>query len=193
MAKQIESRGYRLVVIDTFSRAISGDQNDVVEMTEWLTPLQEIAHSQISAIILIDHHKKRGDHDRDVIADILGSTGKGAMADTILGLYRERGKAGAKIAVTGREVEERTMNIYFDTPTGCWQLDSSDEAISGDDQELLAILEELGIAGDTQIAKKCDPERRAGTVHKQLSRLEDKGLVRKSGGKWEPVDPISAT
>lgn len=185
LTDQIEQKGYCLVVIDTLSRAIPGDQNDVGEMTQWLTPLQEIAHARNAAIILIDHHKKRGDNNPDAIADILGSTGKGAMADTIIGLYRERGKAGAKLDVTGRDVEEQSLSIYFERATGCWQLDRSDKSIPDSDQELVRVLSKLGRAGDTQIGKSCVPERQRGTVHKQLVGLEAKGIVRKSGQYWE--------
>ena len=85
-------------------------------MTEWLTPLQEMAHSQNCAIILVDHHKKPTGFDQDAIADILGSTAKGAMADTVLGLYRERGKAGAKLSITGRDVEEKTPRPDLGSP-----------------------------------------------------------------------------
>jgi len=131
LARQIERRGYRLVAVDTLSRAIAGDQNDVSEMTSWLTPIQEIAHVKNCVIILIDHHRKTGGAYQDAIADILGSTGKGAMADTAIGLYRERGKAGAKLVITGREVEERTLDLRMDWFTGCWQLDSSEEGLTG--------------------------------------------------------------
>jgi len=130
LARQIERRGYRLVAVDTLSRAVAGDQNDVAEMTAWLTPIQEIAHVKNCSIILIDHHRKSGGFYQDAIADILGSTGKGAMADTAIGLYRERGKIGAKLVITGREVIERTLDLRMDWFTGCWQLDSSEEGLT---------------------------------------------------------------
>jgi hypothetical protein len=46
---------------------------------------------------LIDHHRNSGGFNPDAIGDILGSTAKGAMADTVIGLYKERGKSGARL------------------------------------------------------------------------------------------------
>jgi RecA-family ATPase len=187
LARQIERRGYRFVAIDTFSRAISGDQNDVAEMTAWLTPIQEIAHSRNCSFTLVDHHRKIGGAYQNAIADILGSTAKGAMADTALGLYRESGKAGAKLVVTGREVEERTFNLKFDGITGCWQIDNTVEELTDQQAELLDVLENLGPAGVQHIADAV--KRNKGTVFQQLSDLEAKGKVtRGEGKKWQIIE-----
>ena len=83
LARQIKHRGYRLVVIDTLARSTIGDQNDVVDMTLALDPVQQMAHAHNCAVLMVDHHKKGGGFDPDVITDILGSTAKGAMADSI--------------------------------------------------------------------------------------------------------------
>ena len=121
LARDIEYYGYRLVVIDTFSRAVGGDQSDVSDMTEWLTPIQEIAHQQGAVVMMVDHHRKSSAMNPDAIEDILGSTAKGAVSDTIMGLYRERGKVDANLSITGREIEERRLSLHFDAKTGCWQ------------------------------------------------------------------------
>lgn len=127
LAVYIEKMGFRLVIIDTLSRAMGGggDQNDVVEMTAWIDPIQMVAQEMNVGVIIIDHHKKRGGENADPIGDVLGSTAKGAVADTVIGLYRERGKPGARLAITGRDVEERTLDIYADWTTGSWQIDST--------------------------------------------------------------------
>ena len=187
LARQIERRGYRFVAIDTFSRAISGDQNDVAEMTAWLTPIQEIAHSRNCSFTLVDHHRKIGGAYQNAIADILGSTAKGAMADTALGLYRESGKAGAKLVVTGREVEERNFNLKFDGITGCWQIDNTVEELTDQQAELLDVLESIGPAGVQDVADAV--KRNKGTVYQQLSDLEGKGKVmRGEGRKWQIIE-----
>jgi hypothetical protein len=183
LAAQIEARHYRLVFIDTFSRAIAGDQNDVAEMTNWLTPLQQMAHDANCAVVLIDHHRKRGGFDVDVIADILGSTAKGAMADTILGLYRERGKPGARLAISGREVEEQALNLRIDWITGCWQLDKTGETLPERQAEIFDALKELGPAGTSDIAKAVNVSR--GEVYQALAALEAKGYACKVGVKWD--------
>ncbi len=179
LARQIENRGYRLVVVDTLSRSSIGDQNDVQAMTQALTPIQEMAHRFNCAVLLVDHHSKLG--SGDVITDILGSTAKGAMADTAWGLYRERGKTGAKLAVTGREVEEQTLNLSMDHVTGVWQYEKDAQAIQlgGRKREILDLLAEMGSAGVVDIAGLIDRDK--GNVYKDLQELVNAGLVRKTG------------
>lgn len=188
IAQHIERKGYRMVTIDTLSRAIFADQNDVRDMTNWLTPLQEMAHSKNCAIVMVDHHKKSGGFDPDAIADILGSTAKGAMVDTAIGLYRERGKPGAKMCITGRDVEERTLSVKIDWMTGCWQVDENIEGLTEQQADLLGALRQIGPCGVSEIAEAVlgDKEKR-GLVYQQLSTLEGKGLVLKDGMVWDVV------
>lgn len=182
LARQIEQRGYRLVVIDTLSRAVSGDQNDVQEMTKGLTPLQEIAHTQNAAVLLIDHHRKSvGTDDADPIAHILGSTAKGAMADSAWGLYRERGKAGAKLAITGREIEERTLALTMDWELGCWQCEGDADSIALTErrQEILDALREIGRPAQVgEIAKFIDQPKSNTFI--RLQDMASAGLVQRT-------------
>jgi hypothetical protein len=180
LARQIETRGYRLVVIDTLSRAIQGDQNDAAQMTRGLTPLQEIAHAHNVATILIDHHRKVSGAAADVITDILGSTAKGAMCDTSWGLYRERGKAGAKLAITGREVEEKTLALTMDWLTGVWQSEGDYAALELTQrrQEILSALKELGRAQLGDIVKAIgQPE---SNTHNRLQDMANAGFVKRT-------------
>ena len=58
------------------------------------------------AIIAIDHHRKPAGMIADPIDDIVGSTAKSAGGpDAALGLYKEQGKAGAVLKVTGRDIK----------------------------------------------------------------------------------------
>lgn len=177
LARQIEAQGYRFVVIDTLSRAVSGDQSDVGEMTRGLAPLQEIAHAQNCAVMLIDHHRKNGMAAPDAIADILGSTAKGAMCDTAWGIYRERGKAGAKLSITGREVEEKTLALKMDKLTGVWQCDGDADviALTARRQEILDALKNLGRAKLGELAKAIEQDK--GNTYRRLQDLIDARLV----------------
>jgi len=179
LSNWIEEDNYRLVVIDTLSRAIQGDQGDVREMTNWLTPLQELAHSQNTAIVLVDHHRKVSGFDANAVGDILGSTAKGAMADTILSMYREQGKSGAKLIVIGREIEETKLKIRFDRQTGCWQNegDIDDLNITKRRQEILDILENLGPSTNKQISDEIDQP--GSNTHTRLQDLVSAGKVKR--------------
>jgi RecA-family ATPase len=185
LARQIELKGYRLVVIDTLSRSVYGDQNDVAEMTLALTPIQEMAHSLNCAVLLVDHHRKTRGADLDAITDILGSTAKGAMADTAWGLYRESGKVGAKLVITGRDVEEQILVLSLDRELGCWHCegDAHELEITERRQEILDALEELGRAGVVDIAKAVGQPK--SNTHNRLQDLVKAGLVKRQpeGGR----------
>jgi len=180
LADQIELRHYRLVVIDTLSRSVAGDQSDVASMTTALTPLQEMSHEHNTAVLLVDHHRKGGLSDPDAVSDILGSTAKGAMADSIWGLYRERGKLGAKLAITGRDVEEHTLALTIDWQLGCWQCDGDADQLEVAERhsDILAFLED-GKAGVSAIAEAVD--RNKGGVHKDIQDLVNNGTVKRTG------------
>ena len=187
LARQIEARGYRLVVIDTLSRAMpSGkDQRDVGDMTRALTPLQEIAHAHNCAVLMIDHHRKVGNGGGaapDAIGDILGSTAKGAMSDTAWGLYRERGKAGARLVITGREVVEKNLALQMDWLTGVWQLEGDADAleITARRQEILDALKTLGPAKLRDVAEALDTNK--GNTYQRLQDLINARLVAVKNG-----------
>lgn len=178
LARQMEQRKYRLVVIDTLSRAVSGDQSDVEAMTQALTPVHETANSQHAAVILVDHHRKPGAlNNPDAVGDILGSTAKGAMADSVWGLYRERGKAGAKLAVTGREIIEKTFAIEMDWQIGCWQMegDAHELEITERRQEIIEALFYLGKSGLNEIAETVEQPK--SHTHTRLQDLVGEGFV----------------
>ena len=117
---------YRLVIIDTISRAIgSVDQNDIGQMTTLLGRLQQLALSSDVSVIAIDHHRKPSGMSADPVDDILGSTAKSAVADVALGLTRQRGKSTATLHITGRDIEERELAISWDPTICAWNLEGT--------------------------------------------------------------------
>ena len=179
-------RDYRLIVVDTLSRAVRGDQNEVEDMTNRLSPLQVMAHRLNCALIIVDHHRKGGTGygEMDAVSDILGSTAKGALADTTIGIYRERGKPGARLAIIGKEVEDKVLQVSFDSHRGTWYIDECEEqGVTQQQLELLNVLENLKApTGVSRIAEEVG--RQKGNVLKQLVELEKKGRVEKIDGKW---------
>ena len=179
LARLMKQKGYRLVVIDTLSRAIPGDQQDVQAMTRALTPLQEMALQVNCALMINDHHRKAGAANSDAIADILGSTAKGAMADTVWSLYRERGKNGAKLTVTGRDVEEQTLQLEFNSTSCLWSSHGNTTTLNITErrQEILDALTKLG---RVQIMDLCDYlNQDKGNLHPRLQDLVNAGLVKR--------------
>lgn len=177
LAELMQAGGYRLVVVDTLSRAVGGDQNDVREMTEALSPLQAIALEHNCAVVLVDHHNKLS--TGDALTDILGSTAKGAVADTLLGLYRERGQADAKLTILGRRVRDQTIDLTFDGMTGCWQPhgETGGLEITANRQAILDALRELGRCKAPDVVAAVGRNR--GPVFKDLADLAAAGYVTK--------------
>lgn len=170
--------GYTLVIVDTLSRAARFDQGDVGEATAVLGNLQRLAVDHHCTIFAVDHYRKPVGFVGDLVDDVLGSTGKAATADAIMGLVRERGKRGAILRVTGRDVEEHDLAIEWDATTCCWQLlgDAQEVARTEGCREVLEALEALGGEATTKEISEYTGQNK-GTVSKLLADLLNEGKV----------------
>jgi hypothetical protein len=183
LASLIKIGKYRIVIIDTFSRAFSGDQNDVEKMTSALTPIQEMSNGNNCAISLIDHHNKHSKEYPDPTSDILGSIAKSGVPDTVLGLYQERGKPGARLSVIGRDVEYKSLDLKMDWNIGAWQLDNRKDSPTSEQNKTYNALQKVGQASSQELANQL--ERNRGSVYRDLVELEKRGLVIKTeDDKW---------
>lgn len=178
LAQQIRLKGYRLVIIDTFSRSITGDQKDNEIMTNAMDPLQEIAHSQHCAVVMIDHHSKAKHMEMDVVTDIFGSVAKGAMVDTAWGFYRDPGIHGAVLAITGREVNEQKIRLSMNWEIGTWTTEGSSVdnlEMTHRRREVYDALQTLGRATANEIAIAIDQDR--GNTYRRLQDMVNAGLA----------------
>ena len=120
---EIGREGHTLIVIDTLSRFLGrADQLDHAAMTVAIGELQRLAQMRDLTILTIDHHRKANAFASDPIDDILGSTAKSAILDAAWGLYKERGKQGATLRITGRDLIEMELSLQWDGLTCTWQL-----------------------------------------------------------------------
>lgn len=193
----IDANGYTLVVIDTFARALGHyDQKDLTDMTEVNGQLQELTKTFENSILQIDHFRKPNGFMSDPIDDIIGSTGKAAVVDAALGLYKEQGKRGAILKAVGRDIEEKELALEFDTTTGGWHSlgDATDVKAAGLEHDILSAIEELtndkSPATCANLAKHLHKDR--GNIYRVLCTLENKGIVKRlSGyGKMMPYEII---
>lgn len=183
----LTQRGYGLVVVDTLSRAARYDQNDVAEATAVLATLQRLALERGAAIVCVDHHRKPAGSAVDLVDDLLGSTAKAATADCLWALYRERGKRGAVLKVTGRDVDDRELAVEWHADTCAWQAlgEAGDVARQESRQRVLQALADLGGAATTaEIADHLNGDR--GNVSRALADLyHAHRVVRdKRDGRW---------
>jgi hypothetical protein len=190
---EIMRHGYALVVIDTFSRAAGmADQRDPAQMTMLIGEIQNIAQSQDMAILVIDHHRKSASFAPDPIDDIMESTAKGAVIDTAWGLYKERGKQGANLMVTGRDVEDRQMALQWDSVMFCWQYLGESNAVRSDTLKgkILATMRDLETLGElatqSSIARHLGKDQ--GNVGHAMADLLNEGRIVKceKQGRQQP-------
>lgn len=187
LARLIEARRYKLVVIDTFSRAIgqymkSGDQSDSSMVTRALAPIQRMSMMLSCGTIFIDHHSKSAGNaaTQDAVTDTLGSISKGGVQDTSWGLYKERGKLGAKLQIVGRDIDEdKNLAISFDRELGIWKFDgnATDLQMTERRDELINALEASGRMTITELSDYVNQDR--SNTHKRINDLVNEGYVRR--------------
>lgn len=112
----------RLVVIDTFQKireqagqmSYAGDYADV-------SSVKQIADELNISILLVHHTRKMS--DSDVINEISGTNGIAGSADTLMILKKEqRSERTAVLSCTGRDIEDRMMELNLDRETCVWQV-----------------------------------------------------------------------
>jgi len=83
--------------------------------------LQQLANSRNFLLLFVDHHAKPKGMNPNPVDDLMSSTAKSAVADTLAGLYRDDvGKK--KLMVTGRDVENTTIVVRWDRQTAAYQV-----------------------------------------------------------------------
>lgn len=131
LERAITREGYTLVVLDTLARALgAADQGDLADMTVLVGGLQELAMRHDVTVLVVDHHRKPAGTEADPIDDVIGSSAKSAVCDAALGLYKEQGKRGATLKVTGRELEEQSYTLSWDAVTCGWQMEGTTEEVN---------------------------------------------------------------
>lgn len=98
--------------------------------------------------MLIVHHTRKAEAGRgggraaDFVEELSGTFGLSGAADYAMVLHRDRETDGGVLAVTGRDVIERTMAMTRDPETGLWTLDG------GSIDAAVAVIEEARIKPD---------------------------------------------
>ena len=174
----VEAKNYLLVIVDTFSRAIQGDQLKSNEMTDAIGPLQEFAQQNDKAIVLIDHEPKSTNNDTDAITGLYGSVAKSGVADTSWRLYKERGKYGAKLDLEGRDLDDQyNLKLTFDKESYYWHSEGNafELDLTARRKEILDALDVLGRSQLRQIAEAIGQP--TSHTHTRLQDLTNEGLV----------------
>ena len=108
-----EAPSVEMVIIDTWGRYIANegiDGNDYIANTKAAGELHEMAKKRNLAVVLCTHTRK-GAKAEDGIDGVMGSKALAAVSDTILMLFRPMQAYDGKLYVTGRDIEERTIEL----------------------------------------------------------------------------------
>lgn len=173
-----ENPDTRFIVIDTYGRirgALPG-KDKYTEEYELLGKLQTFATRHRVAVLLVHHLRKQAADDW--LEQLSGSQAVTGAADTLLGLFRERGQMDATLRVVSREIEERDIALKMDN--GRWESmgDAAAYRVTVERLEILDALEELGGEGRvSDIAALI--EKSTANTSKLLVKLEREGQVRK--------------
>lgn len=161
----------RLIVIDTWGKVkpTTPGKDRYQEEYAVLGPLQMFATRHRVAIILVHHLRKQGADDW--LEQLSGSQAVTGAADTLLGLFRERGQMDATLRLVSREVEERDLALKFGD--GRWE-SMGDAAHYRTSVERIQVLEAIEALGG-----KASPKDIAALLSKSPANVSKllKGLV----------------
>lgn len=180
LAAMIEHRGYSLVVIDTWSRAFAGvrDADNNQEVTAALSPFQTTALDLGAAILILDHTSKMSrSFDPDPVFDLMGSTAKVAIADTVMGFYAgKKGGTTRRLVIRGRDVESQDTNLTYEVETMTYEIDPDDTStLPADERKAIAFLRDAGSGTFTQILNATGANK--GNLSTGLRRLVSDGWL----------------
>lgn len=173
----------RLVVVDTYGK-VQGElagKNRYTEEYAVLGELQSFATQHRIAVILVHHLRKQGADDW--LEQLSGSQAVTGAADTLLGLFRERGQMDATLRLVSREVDEKDLALRFDAGRWSSMGDAVAYRLSVERTEVLEAIEALGEASPSDIAALV--HKSPPNVSKMLASLDAMGLVESLGrGRW---------
>ena len=183
----ISRENYILVIIDVWARfrpPRPRNADPYQHDYETAKAVQELAHRLGAAIVLVHHNRKAA--DEDWTAEIGGSVGLTAAADTLLTIKRERGKAEAVLKATGRDIEDQELALAFSE--GRWSI-LGDAVEHRMNETRRAIYDCLDLADKpmtpSEVAELTGLKRE--TVKKTLQRMLSDGVVRCDSGKYWPA------
>jgi AAA domain len=184
----------RLVVIDTLARMRDrrGSVQDLYgDDYEAIAKLQRLALKYHVGILIVHHTRKsRSDGgDADQLETVSGTMGLTGAADAVLVLRRRRQEKHGKLFVTGRDIEERELNLAWE-PRNCHWEESA--APTGPDAELTPdrrairqaardAKEPISIADAVKALKKAGIFKEYDSVAQLLGRMEREGFLKKQG------------
>lgn len=181
----------RLVIIDVLNkvrpRRKTNNGNPYEEDYEACEPLMALADRYHVAIQVVHHLRKLT--SEDPLDLVLGSIGMTGAPDTIWVWRGSRGSPRVQLFGTGRRIKEefdRTLLWKPETVSFTDQGDAEEYALNEDYKEILAVIKLRGPRSPKQLQEELGGEY--PTLCSRLRRLEEKGWIRNTGGRYAVGD-----
>ncbi|SPF56440.1 hypothetical protein SBA4_860019 [Candidatus Sulfopaludibacter sp. SbA4] len=177
-----------LVIIDTLSAVVQASGKRDVFRSDYneVAILRQLAERHKTAILVVTHLRKMA--AESVVDAIAGTTGLTAACDAIWGLRRQS-NGDVLLEVTGREMEEKTYALHFETDpaTFGWNFigEGEDLKLSSERKEILDLLREDGPMEPKQIATQL--AKNPNTTRVLLRKMAVDGDVVKIDKKYRVV------
>lgn len=181
----------KVVFIDTWQR-FRGDAgsgpNRYAEDYNIAGQLQQLATERDIALVLAHHLRK--EVAEDWIDQLSGTTGITGAADTLWGIFRERGVHDATLRITGRDVEETDIALTQENQRWRSLGDAYLWRTTQERKEIYELLDEVGHSLTTgEVAKTIG--KSVANTSKLLHGLAADGLARSpQRGKWEAISTL---
>ena len=178
----LEHPDTNLIVIDTLQKVRdgTGDSNYYAGDYKDIGALKNIADEKGITIIAVQHRRKQKSDDPHI--SISGSTGLTGAADGSYVLVRPNEKSNdAKLYIRGRDIEEKILNIKFNSDTFEWEFVSGDTPISDamkSDTVISAVISYLKDNGEfmgqaSVLAEKIKLDVKGNVLTRKLKRYEN--------------------
>ncbi|MDA3948271.1 MAG: AAA family ATPase [Spirochaeta sp.] len=174
-----------VVVVDTWGMwtdVIKG--NDYHIVTDAAKKLRDITH-QFNCSILLIHHRNKSDSSSDFVKGSLGSTGLPSVADTIVGIRRERGERDGVLEVTGRDVDEQSFALSKNDEQRGWLIAGTTQDVQNSKtrQRIVNLLREEGPLDPKAIAEELDANR--STIRNTLRKMVQDSTLNNDNGLYD--------
>jgi hypothetical protein len=195
-----------LVVVDTLARMRDRrvGQTDIYGADyEDIAGLQALA-MEYGVTVLIIHHTRKGRGEApngDQLERVSGTLGLTGAADAVLVLRRKRHEKAAQLFITGRDVEERELELRWEPQYCHWEAVAEAQGPdAGLDPDRRAVRQAVRQAGRPLSIGEVMAALKAVSTHKDyeataklLQRMEHEGNLKKAGrGRYDlPDDDVS--
>jgi hypothetical protein len=114
----------KLLMVDTLARvreSSSKNGNVYLEDYEAIRGIQQMATERQVAVVIV-HHTRKGQlaEEGDPLEQVSGTLGLTGCADAVMVLQHRRTSPDGKLFITGRDIEERTLLLKWDSAACSW-------------------------------------------------------------------------